>query len=142
MQTTMFNPVRYYRPDSRYTRTLGRDQLMKNLEEDSVTWSPRVDIQESEEHYLVRADIPGLERDDISVSVENRVLTLKGERRREKTDDRENRLLERAYGQFKRSFRLPSKVENEKIKADYKNGVLTITIPKAKEAVPRKIEIS
>jgi HSP20 family protein len=115
---------------------------MKNLEEDSVTWSPRVDIQESEEHYLVRADIPGLERDDISVSVENRVLTLKGERRREKTDDRENRLLERAYGQFKRSFRLPSKVENEKIKADYKNGVLTITIPKAKEAVPRKIEIS
>ncbi len=142
MQTTPFNTVRYYRPGSRYARTLGRDQLMKNLEEDSVTWSPRVDIQESEENFVVRADIPGLERDDISVSVENRILTLKGERRQEKTDDRENRLLERAYGQFKRSFRLPSKVENEKIEADYKNGVLTITIPKAKEAVPRKIKIS
>ena len=110
--------------------------------EDSVVWSPRVDIEENEEGYILHADIPGMDKKDISLTVEDNVLTIKGKREYEnKKEDKNEFFLERAFGNFKRSFKLPQRVAKEKIKADYNNGVLTVTVPKAEETKPKLIEI-
>lgn len=111
-------------------------------EQDSVMWSPRVDVKESKDAYTVMADLPGLNKDDISISVHDNVLTLKGERKtEEKKENETNYYAELTYGSFSRSFQLPAKVEADKINAEYKNGVLQLSIPKAEEAKPRNIQI-
>jgi HSP20 family protein len=120
--------------------TLNRREIRSGQE--ASTWSPRTDIEGTNDHYVVRMDIPGVDKENLNVSLENNVLTIKGERKYETKEDSKNHyLLERAYGQFERSFRLTEKVDQEKISADYKNGVLTVKIPKAEEAKPRSIEI-
>jgi HSP20 family protein len=109
---------------------------------DSV-WSPSVDISETDDQYEVKAEIPGLKKEDIKLSVEDNVLTLSGERKYEKETEKKNyRRLERAYGRFERSFRLPKEVNVEKIKANYENGVLTVEIPKADAVKPKEIAVS
>ena len=109
---------------------------------DSV-WSPTVDISETEDQYEVKAEIPGLKKEDIKLSVEDSVLTLSGERKVEKKSDKKNyHRLERAYGRFERSFRLPREVDSESIKASYKNGVLTVQIPKSEAIKPKEIAVS
>ena len=109
---------------------------------DSV-WSPTVDISETEESYEVKAEIPGLKKEDIKLSVEDNVLTLSGERKVEKETEKKNyHRLERAYGKFERSFRLPREVDSESIKASYKNGVLTVQIPKSEAVKPKEIAVS
>ena len=111
-------------------------------EQDSVLWSPRVDVKETKDAYTVMADLPGLNKDDITISVHDNVLTLKGERKNEeKKEDETSYYAEVNYGSFSRSFQLPVKVEADKINAEYKNGVLQLSIPKAEEAKPRTIQI-
>ena len=107
------------------------------------SWAPTVDIFERGDDLVIRAELPGVERDDIDVRVEDNTLMLSGERKRESEFDEENAYrLERVYGKFLRSFRLPKTVDATRIEASYKNGVLEISLPKAEEARPRKIDIS
>lgn len=105
-------------------------------------WAPLVDIYEREGNIELKAELPGVEPKDVDVRVENNILTLRGERRIDKEVKRESyHRVERAYGSFSRSFTLPSMVDTEKIKAEFKDGVLHLTLPKKEEAKPRQISI-
>ena len=106
-------------------------------------WVPPVDIQETEDAYRLLAELPGLTRDDIEITLENNVLRLSGERKFEKDVQKESyQRIERTYGSFARSFALPHQVNGDGVQAAFENGVLTITVPKADQAKPRKIAIS
>jgi len=106
-------------------------------------WNPNVDISETEDAFEVVAEIPGMSKKDIKISIRENVLTLTGEKKQEEKTDKKNfHRVERMYGQFQRSFRLPNTVKSEDIKAEYKNGVLNITIPKAEEVKPKEITVS
>ncbi len=99
------------------------------------TWAPRVDVRESDAAYAISAELPGLEDKDVEVTVADGVLTLKGEKNAAVEEERENYFRkERVYGRFERSFRLPEEVEANKVMANFKNGVLTVGVPKSEEA--------
>lgn len=105
-------------------------------------WMPAVNIRETEGAYFVEADLPGLTKEDVDITLENNLLRLTGERRFEKdTKDENYHRVERSFGTFLRTFSLPSQVDPEGVKASFKDGVLTIEVPKAEEARPRKIAI-
>lgn len=110
---------------------------------DSGVWSPAVDIYETEHDIVLKAELPEINQKDIDIRLENNTLTLKGERRFEKETKQENyHRVERAYGAFSRSFTLPTSVDQEKIKAEYKDGILKITLPKKEEVKPKQIQVS
>jgi HSP20 family protein len=101
-----------------------------------------VDISENENELVVKADVPDVKFEDIQVNLENDTLTLKGERKFEKASDKGGyHRIERSYGSFERSFTVPNTVDAEHVKADYNNGVLTVTLPKKEAAKPRKINV-
>jgi len=105
-------------------------------------WSPAVDIFETEDDVVLKADVPEVDLKDIDVRVENQTLTLSGERKFEKEDNSKGyHRIERSYGQFTRSFSLPSTVDTEKVAAEYHNGVLTVKLPKKAAAKPRQVKI-
>ena len=105
-------------------------------------WVPPVDISENENELVVKADVPDVKFEDIQVNLENDTLTLKGVRKFEKASDKGGyHRIERSYGSFERSFTVPNTVDAEHVKADYKNGVLTVTLPKKETAKPRKINV-
>ena len=115
--------------------------LQRNADLD---WSPNVDVNETDKEYLLHAELPGIDKKEIEVSVNDSVLTLRGERRfEEKKEDTENNYLfrENRYGKFERSFRFSETVLEDKISAKYKDGILTITIPKAEIPEAHKVEI-
>lgn len=120
-----------------FSRTRGRDEALgKGM------WTPAVDIFETEEAVVVKAEIPGVERDQIAVEIKDGILTLHGERKFEKEVKEENyHRIERAYGTFHRSFSLPSSVDEEKISAKFKEGVLEVTLPKKERAKPKQIKV-
>ena len=105
-------------------------------------WSPAVDVIENENELVLKADLPDVDLKDIDVRVENQTLTLKGDRKfdNEQKNGGYHR-IERNYGTFMRSFTLPSSVENDKVSADYKNGVLTVTLPKKEAAKPKQVKV-
>jgi HSP20 family protein len=106
-------------------------------------WNPSVDIYENKDHIVLEAELPGMNREDFDLTVENNVITLRGERRFEKKDDSDNyHRVERSYGSFTRSFTLPQTVSAEGAQAEYRNGVLRVTLPKREEVKARRIEIS
>ena len=107
------------------------------------SWTPAVDIFETDGHDLVlKAELPGMTREDIEVSVENSTLVLKGQKKFDSEVKEENyRRVERTYGQFHRSFTLPSTVDTSKVSADYKHGVLTVKLPFREDAKPRTISV-
>jgi HSP20 family protein len=108
-----------------------------------TTWAPAVDIYETEHELVVKADLPEVEAKDLDIRVENNLLTIRGERKFEKKVNEDNYLrVERAYGSFSRSFSLANTVNAEAIKADYQNGVLTLSIPKREEAKPKQIKVN
>lgn len=107
-----------------------------------ISWKPTVDIAETETGFEVRAELPGVTENDVHVSVTDNLLTIKGEKRQENAEDSKNyRRVERRYGSFERRFTLPPKVETDNIKAEFKDGVLTLSIPKPEEAKPKEIPI-
>src|SRR5215210_7055091 len=117
--------------------------LLPSEEVSNRTWMPPVDIQETPESYRLTAELPGLTKDDINITLENNVLRLTGERKFEKDVNKESyHRVERTYGTFSRAFALPQQVQAEGVQAGFENGVLTIMVPKAEQAKPRKIEIS
>jgi len=108
----------------------------------SSTWTPSVDIFETEQDLILSAELPGIEEKDIEIKIEDHTLTLKGERKFEKETKEENyHRIERAYGSFYRSFSLPHYVDQDSIKAEYENGILKIFMPKKLEAKPRQIRV-
>jgi len=109
----------------------------------TATWTPPVDIYETENDLTVNLDLPGVDPKQVDVSVENNVLTIRGERHFAEKQHQENfHRVERSYGTFARSFTLSRSVDSEKIRANYQAGVLTITLPKAEAAKPRRIQIA
>jgi HSP20 family protein len=107
------------------------------------TWVPPVDIFDSGNHQLViKAELPDMNKEDIEITVENNALTLRGEKKMDSAIKEEQcHRIERAYGAFSRSFALPPSVDSSKVSADYKNGVLTITLPMREESKPRQISV-
>jgi HSP20 family protein len=107
-------------------------------------WAPSVDVFETAQHELVlKAELPGVKKEDIDLKVENNVLTIRGERKQEvgAKEDAYHR-IERSYGSFARSFTIPSTVNAEGVKAEYKDGVLSVTLPAREEAKPRQVQIA
>ncbi len=118
--------------------------LRGGIFDESVTsaWLPAVDILERENEYTVNIELPGVNKDDVKITVENNVMTVRGEKKMEKESDEKNvHRTERTYGSFQRSFTLPTHVKSDKIEASYNNGILTVTLPKAEEAKPKEIEV-
>jgi len=109
----------------------------------TTSWSPSVDIFETEGEIVVKAELPGMDRKDIQLNLENNVLSLRGERKfqKETKDDNYHR-IERSYGVFSRAFSIPATVDEERIRADYKDGVLKIVLPKKDQAKPKQIKIA
>jgi len=123
------------------------DRLFKSLfgeipEEREGFWAPVMDIEEDNDNVMVRAEIPGMKKEDIKVSVRNNVLTISGERKQEKEmKNKTYHRVERYYGKFSRTITLPSEVETDKIKASYKDGVLMVTLPKPESKKPKQIDV-
>ena len=108
-----------------------------------MVWRPSVDISETNEHYLIKAELPEVEKDDVDVAIENGVLTISGERHYEKEEETETKhRIESMYGRFSRSFTLPSDADEAKISAQAKNGVLKVRIPKMAAVPENKVRVS
>jgi HSP20 family protein len=108
-----------------------------------TTWAPAVDIYETEQELVVKADLPDIKPEELDIRVENNILTIRGERKFEKNVSESNYLrVERSYGAFSRSFSLANTVNTEAIKAAYNNGVLTLSVPKREEAKPKQIKVN
>ena len=108
----------------------------------SSSWSPSVDIFETENELVLTAEIPGIDEKDIEIKLEDNTLTLKGERKFEKETKEENyHRIERAYGSFYRSFTLPPYIDQDKISAEHQNGILKVIMPKQPELKPRNVKI-
>jgi len=105
-------------------------------------WSPAVDVYDRKDHLVVKAELPGMDKKDIKVSVDGNILTIKGETKKEQeVKEKDYYHSERAYGSFYRTLPLPVAVQKEKVKASYKDGILTIELPKSKEAGSKELEI-
>jgi len=113
-----------------------------NEDSSLMAWTPAVDIAEHDDEYLVKVELPGVNKDDVKLTLENNILTIRGEKKQEKETKKENyHRVERSYGTFQRSFTLPAAVKAEKIDASYKDGILIVSLPKAEEAKPKQIEV-
>lgn len=124
---------------SEFDRLLGRTDTQVG-----AGWCPVVDVHETEDALILQAELPGLKADDVSLSVENGVLTLSGEKKQQFEEGKEGteyHLVERRYGHFERRFTLPRSVDPERVVADFSDGILRITLAKAETAKPRRIEI-
>ena len=105
-------------------------------------WAPLVDISETEKGYLIKAELPEVEKENVKVTVENDVLVISGERKFETEEkDRKHHRIERSYGSFLRSFSLPDDADGAKVQAEFKNGVLRVNVPKSEESKPKHVEI-
>ncbi len=110
---------------------------------DDKQWLPTIDVSETDDHVIVRAEVPGMDKKDINITMSDGLLTIQGEKKQEKEEEKENyRFVERRYGSFSRSLRIPNGVDADKIDASYKDGVLKVAIPKSEPEKSRKIEIA
>ena len=147
MSIVQWDPFRELEQMSnRLNRVFGRS-LPARAEADSnamtmFDWAPSVDIAETAEEYQIKAELPEVKKEEIKVSVDNGVLRIEGERKHEKEEKGKKwHRVERSYGSFSRSFTLPSNAVADRVKAEFKDGVLTIEVPKAEEAKPKAITI-
>ena len=105
-------------------------------------WSPRVDIVENDKEFVIKAEIPEVKKEDVKVTADNGVLTIQGERKQEKEEKgKKFHRVERYYGSFTRSFTLPENVDETKIKANFKDGMLNLQVPKSEKSKPKAIEV-
>ena len=143
---TLWNPRKEFEElEKRFATLFGREPSLGNGDKEimKVTdWSPSVDITEDEKEYLITADAPGVKKDDLKVTVENGTLTVSGERKSEKEEKgKKFHKVERSFGSFSRSFTLPEDAEDEKLSAQFKEGVLTVHLPKSTKAQAKNKEI-
>ena len=146
MELVRFNPTRSLTPFRRRRGNLFDDffgDLLSGVQTDLAQgWNPKVDIFEEDNQFVVQAELPGVEKDKIAIDVDGRVLTVKGERSGE-NEVKEKNFYRRecTYGSFQRSFTLPEETDSENIKAEYKDGVLKLRIPKPETSKPKKISV-
>jgi HSP20 family protein len=142
MNIVKFNELRNLQDEMNRLFSFGFPRVDNGEDIVRGAWSPSVDIVEGKDEIALEAELAGMNIEDVDVSVENNVITINGERKFEKKDESDNyHRIERSYGTFTRSFTLPRNVVSEEAKADFKNGILRITLPKKEEAKARKIEI-
>src|SRR3954462_9023312 len=145
MSIVRYDPFRDLRTLQEEVNRLFTGSHNRNFDDEGIArgaWSPSVDIYENKEQIVLEAELPGMNREDFDLSVENNVITLKGERHFEKTDEQDNyHRVEKADGSLTRSFTLPNTVSAESANAEYKNGVLRVTLPKREETKSRRIEV-
>ena len=143
MALVRWNPTReMMRGDRVFDEMMRRMWGDDNGEVVQTMWAPRVDIDETNNDYVVTADLPGMKREDIDVTIENGELRISGERKTEREEKEGTaRVRERAYGSFVRTFNIGNNVDVEKIRANFKDGVLELTLPKAEQKKPKKIKI-
>lgn len=126
----------------RYSRAMG---WPRSSPEEAITagdWSPRVDIAETEAEFVIKAEVPEVKKEDLQVTVENGIVTLRGERKQEKEEKgKKFHRIERYFGSFHRRFTLPENVDEAKVQASFKDGVLTLKLPKSAETKAKKIEV-
>jgi HSP20 family protein len=145
MSIVRYDPFRDLRSLQQEVNRLFTGNFARAFDEEGMvggSWSPSVDIYENKDQIVLEAELPGMNREDFDLSVENNTITLRGERRFEKKDETDNyHRVERAYGSFTRSFTLPNTVSAEGATADYRNGVLRVTLPKREDTKARRIEV-
>ncbi|HEV7857342.1 MAG TPA: Hsp20/alpha crystallin family protein [Pyrinomonadaceae bacterium] len=145
MGIVRYDPFRDLRSLQDEVNRLFSTNLTRNFGDEGIArgaWNPSVDIFENKDQIVLEAELPGMNREDFELTIENNVITLRGERRFEKKDESDNyHRVERSYGSFTRSFTLPQSVTAEKAAAEYRNGVLRVTLPKREEIKARRIEI-
>jgi HSP20 family protein len=128
--------------NSIFDRFFGRNIWDDGESIDTQNWYPRVDISENDDEFIVQTELPGLKKDDVQITFDNGALKIEGERKQEKVDKNINyHRVERAYGKFSRVFQVPSQIQANKISADFKDGLLNITLPKAEEVKPKSIDV-
>ena len=116
--------------------------LSEGLQPFMSGWSPALDLYDDKDNFLVKAELPGMKKEDIEIQLHDGVLTLSGERKQEKKfDGADSHRSERFVGRFQRTLTLPSQVDADKVKANYQDGILTVTLPKAEAAKPKQIQI-
>jgi HSP20 family protein len=145
MSIVRYDPFRDLRTLQEEVNRLFTGNVARGFDGEGIargSWNPNVDIYENKDQIVLEAELPGMSREDFDLSVENNIITLRGERHFEKRDDTDNyHRVERAYGSFTRSFTLPNTVSGEGATADYRNGVLRVVLPKREETKARRIEI-
>jgi len=144
MNMTVWNPFKEMESMlERYTQATGRGIADGDAELGFAEWSPTVDIEESDDSFLIRADVPGVDKKDIEVRLDNGVLSITGEKQVEKETGKgtKRHRTERYHGSFARRFTLPTSIKADKVDASYRDGVLSLLIPKAEEAKPKSIDI-
>jgi HSP20 family protein len=125
--------------DSLWNRFFGETPSLRRFAEE---WWPSVDVSETKDNFVVNAELPGLEAKDVDVSISGDMITIKGEKKKEEEDkDEHHHTVERYYGSFQRSFKLPTNVKADKVEAAFDKGVLKVTLPKVEEAKKKTIEI-
>ena len=118
-------------------RTNGKETMIV------ADWAPSVDVSETEGEYQIKAEIPDVKKEDVKVTLEDGVLTIQGERKQEKeVKGKRYHRVERSYGRFARSFTLPDVIDEEKVKAEFKDGILNLALPKSEKAKPKAIEVT
>lgn len=144
-EMTGFDPFRQMQ--ERFNRAWGENffDLFKPMAEENwslAAWSPACDIYENDNEIVVKAELPEVKKEDVHVAIENNVLTIRGERKFSEETKQENyHRVERSYGEFMRSFTLPNFVDATKVNADFKDGILRVTLAKREEAKPKQIEV-
>jgi HSP20 family protein len=124
--------------DRLFDRTLSR----MDSDFDTVSWALPLDVIESNEEFVVKASLPGIDPDDLEINYSENTLTIRGETKMEQeVEESRYHLRERRYGRFSRSISLPSKIDSDEIKADYRNGILTLHLPKTEEVKPKRISV-
>ncbi|HEY0545793.1 MAG TPA: Hsp20/alpha crystallin family protein [Pyrinomonadaceae bacterium] len=145
MSIVRYDPFRDLRSLQDEVNRLFSTNLSRAFGEEGMArgaWNPSVDIYENKDQIVLEAELPGMKREDFDLSIENNVITLRGERRFEKQDEGDNyHRVERSYGSFARSFTLPQTVQADEVTAEYRNGVLRVTMPKREEVKARRIEV-
>lgn len=142
MALVRWNPLREIEDIFDTSRQLGPHRLRMRDLESTAEWAPKVDIAETDQEFIIKAEIPDVKKDDVKVTVENGALTIHGERKQEKEEKgKKFHRIERYYGSFTRSFTLPDNVDATKIKASFKDGMLNLHIEKTEEAKPKAIDV-
>lgn len=143
MQLTKWDPFREMEDVfDRYSKALSWPRLGASEIMTGGDWAPRVDIAETEKEFIIKAEIPEVKKEEVKISVDNGILSIRGERKQEKEEKgKKFHRVERYYGNFTRSFTLPDSVDETKVEASFKDGMLNIQIPKSKKSKPKTIEV-
>lgn len=143
MKLTRWDPVRDLEFLSNRLNQVFGPPAARGEEPVFADWTPSLDVEETDTEYLVKADLPEMKKDDVKVGIQDGVLSLEGERKQEKEEKtKKYHRIERSYGTFARRLAVPSDVDQQKVQAEFKNGVLTVHMPKSAAAKPRSIDVA